>query len=70
MEPIKKKLNFEGSFVVDSRKRSGGLVIFWGGDVEVEVRNYTRFHITVQIYSYKEENLTVFDGVLWAPKFF
>lgn len=46
---VKRRLLFEGCLVVDSRGRSGGLVMMWEREMEVEVVNFSTYHIHVKI---------------------
>jgi hypothetical protein len=39
---LKRKLGFENLFEVDSVGRSGGLVLLWKNDIQVDIQNYSR----------------------------
>jgi hypothetical protein len=42
MEIIHYKMGFSNLFVVDSVGKSGGLALFWGDDIEVEIQNFSQ----------------------------
>jgi len=46
---LKNKLGYSNSFVVDSKGRSGGLILLWHSSVKVEIQNYSRRHINAVI---------------------
>lgn len=42
---LKYKLGFEGGLQVDSEGRKGVLALFWKGEVELTIINYSKHHI-------------------------
>lgn len=52
MELIKFKMGFQNMFVVDCVRRSGGLVLFWKDDIEVEIQNFSRRHINAKMTTF------------------
>jgi hypothetical protein len=46
---LKRKLDFANLFAVDSVGWSGGLVLLWKEDVQVDIQNYSRCHINVVV---------------------
>ena len=67
MEWIRIKLGFEGSFVVNSIGRSGGLALMWKEDCNLVIQNYSRRHIKALVKSPEEGiewKLTGFYGNL------
>jgi exonuclease III len=45
LELLRVKMGYGGLFVVDPVGRSGGLVLFWRDDVNLEIQNFSRRHI-------------------------
>jgi hypothetical protein len=45
LEYLRVKLGYVGLFVVDAVGHSGGLALFWGDDVQLEIQNFSRRHI-------------------------
>ena len=45
LDPIQSKLGFQNIFGVDSCGKSGGLALFWQGEVKLEIQNYSCWHI-------------------------
>ncbi|XP_059451054.1 uncharacterized protein LOC132181841 [Corylus avellana] len=45
MEQIRCTLGYNGLFVVDSIGRSGGLALFWSEEINVEIQNFSQYHI-------------------------
>ena len=64
MERIKNLLKFEGSFVVDSVRGGGGLMLMWKEMSWVSLISYSRNHIdvTVRIPGMTEWRLTGYYG--------
>lgn len=40
-EVVKRKLGFDGCFVVDSIGRKEGLALLWRNEIEVEIHNFS-----------------------------
>ncbi|XP_062114029.1 uncharacterized protein LOC133825047 [Humulus lupulus] len=57
LEIVRVKLGFVGKLVVDKVGRSGGLCLFWVAGVDVDLLEFSRFHIDVLISSH--------DGLKW-----
>ena len=49
VENLKGLLGFTGCFVVDSLGLSGGIGLFWTGELHVELQNYSQKHIDVTV---------------------
>ncbi|XP_062174673.1 uncharacterized protein LOC133879886 [Alnus glutinosa] len=49
MEFLRNKLGFDSLFAVDCKGRSGGLILLWNSDVQLEIHNYSRRHINAMI---------------------
>lgn len=45
MERIRYKLGFLSMFVVDGVGKGGGLALFWGDDISVDIQNFSHRHI-------------------------
>ena len=45
MEKVKYILGFLNGLIVPSRGRSGGLALLWSSDMNLEIKNYSNFHI-------------------------
>jgi hypothetical protein len=56
MELVCNKLGFPNLFVVDSVGNSGGLTLFWGDDIVVDIQNFNQRHINEVV---KNQNLEV-----------
>jgi exonuclease III len=46
---LKNKLGFFNQFVVDSKGKSGGLILLWHSTINVDIQNYSCRHINVVI---------------------
>jgi hypothetical protein len=46
---LKRKLDFANLFAVDSVGWSGGFVLLWKEDVQVDIQNYSRCHINAVV---------------------
>jgi hypothetical protein len=46
---LKNKFSFDNLFTVDCIRRSGGLALFWRNSDEVEIQNYSTWHISAVI---------------------
>ncbi|XP_042939392.1 uncharacterized protein LOC122274417 [Carya illinoinensis] len=53
VEAVKRRLQFDNSFVVNSRGTSGGLAFLWKDDMEAEVVSYTQNHISLIVKGMK-----------------
>jgi hypothetical protein len=65
MEIIQSKLGFEGSFVIESLGRNGGLALLWKEAGWLEIQNFTRRHINAVVHSVDSDfqwKLTCFYG--------
>ncbi|KAL5767196.1 hypothetical protein ACOSQ2_013979 [Xanthoceras sorbifolium] len=49
MEQLRLFLGFSGKLVVESVGRSGGLVLFWSGHLDVRLLSFSLFHIDVSV---------------------
>lgn len=49
VESIKRKMRMVGCVVVEPRGMSGGLMLMWKNDREVELLNYSYWHINVWV---------------------
>jgi len=52
---LKVKLGFDSVFTVDCKGRSGGLILLWKKEIEVEIQNYSRRHINAVIQCSNED---------------
>jgi len=48
---LKSKLRYDCVFVVDSKRKSGGLALFWKEAFHVTMQNYSSSHINAVVYS-------------------
>ncbi|CAM8924024.1 unnamed protein product [Rhodiola kirilowii] len=62
LEGTKFKLGFHCCFGVSSKGRSGGLAMFWGDSVNVEIKSYSHYHIDAVVKEQSEFRLTLFYG--------
>jgi exonuclease III len=52
-ECLKLKLGFDCVLVVDSRGKSGGLALFWKADFQVNIQNFSCWHINGTVLFYR-----------------
>ena len=45
VEILASSFGYNKSFAVSSSGRSGGLVLFWNGEIKLEVLGYSKYHI-------------------------
>jgi len=45
VEGLKRSLGFDNSFVVSSSSHTGGLGIFWNGEIKLNLLPYSQYHI-------------------------
>lgn len=45
MEMVRYKLGFPSMFVVDNVGKSGGMALFWGEEIRVDIQNFSQRHI-------------------------
>jgi hypothetical protein len=64
---LKTKLGFDNIFIVDCVARSGGLILMWKVDVEVEIQNYSRRHINAIIKDPNSDLFWKFTGFYGHP---
>jgi hypothetical protein len=67
LEWLRVKLGFNGVFVVDPVGRSGGLALFWKDEVQLEIQNYTRWHINVVVKLQDGRSSWKFTGFYGHP---
>lgn len=65
---LKKVLGFDGCFVVESMERSGGLVLLWRIEVEIEIVNYSQRHINAWITNADERIKWLLNRSYGHPK--
>lgn len=71
LDRVRQRLGFDNFFVVDPVGRSGGLVLLWKVNVNLEIYNYSRRHINVVVNDgegYPLWKLTSFYGHLDGRK--
>lgn len=49
MEAVKRRMGFDGCFVVEAEGRKAGLALLWKYKNEVEILNFSRWHINAWI---------------------
>lgn len=49
VENVRKKIRFEGTFVVNCQGQGGGLAMFWRNKEEITLQTYSNNHIDVVI---------------------
>ena len=54
MDFVRVKLGFNSKLVVESSGSSGGICLFWMDSVDISLLSYSRFHIDVQVVSYRD----------------
>jgi len=64
---LKIELGFENAFTVDCKGRSGGLILLWKTEIEVEIQNYSRHHINAVIQCSPAEPKWKFIGFYGHP---
>lgn len=68
MEEVKRKLKFDYCFVVDSLRSSEGLAFLWKHEVEIELINFSRWHINVIVIDRSKELSCQFTGFYGYPE--
>ena len=69
VEALKCTLGFGGCFAVDSVGLSGGIGLFWSRDVNVELKNFSKCHIDVEVHSNNQSSsVWRFTGFYGAPR--
>ena len=51
VEGLRSSLGFDFSFGVGSSGRSGGICIFWKNSLDVAIKNYSEYHVDVEVDS-------------------
>jgi hypothetical protein len=67
LEEIRIKLGFEGLMTVDPQGLSGGLALFWRHANEVQILNYSRWHISAIVTSSRSDHSWKFTGFYGNP---
>jgi hypothetical protein len=62
------KLRYDNIFVVDSVGRSGGLILLWRREVQVEIENYSRRHIHALVSVGRDGREWKFTGFYGHPE--
>ena len=44
-ESVRSQLRFENGFHVNCEGRSGGLILLWNSEVDVQIQSYSRGHV-------------------------
>jgi exonuclease III len=65
---IRQKLNFSSSFAVDCIGRSGGLAMIWNDELNLEIQNYSQYHINAVVQTSTVWKITGFYGHPKADK--
>ena len=63
MEQVKRRLHFEGCYVVEAMKRSGGMALLWHDDIKIKRIQHTSFTIEVQIQDTETQTDWWFIGI-------
>nr|XP_027086592.1 uncharacterized protein LOC113708329 [Coffea arabica] len=63
MEQVKRRLHFEGCYVVEAMKRSGGMALLWHEDIKIKMIQHTSFTIEVQIQDTETQTDWWFIGI-------
>ncbi|KAF5449972.1 hypothetical protein F2P56_030362 [Juglans regia] len=67
VEGIKRRLGWEGCFVVDPMGRKGGLALLWCKEKEVEILNYSQHHINAMVRSEEKKMSWLLSGFYGHP---
>ncbi|XP_040986473.1 uncharacterized protein LOC121234570 [Juglans microcarpa x Juglans regia] len=62
VEGIRRKVGFEQCFVVDPVGNGGGLSLLWKDEVEVEIVNYSRWHVNAWVMDGELRKRWLFTG--------
>ncbi|XP_042988623.1 uncharacterized protein LOC122316153 [Carya illinoinensis] len=68
IEEVSKILNFDSCSVVDSIGSSGGLALMWNNKVEVDIFNYSRWHISAHVKPGPDKPMWLFTGFYGHPE--
>ena len=49
MKKVKGKIGYVNGFYVQQKGKGGGLAVFWGKEVNLEIKSYSRHHIDAVI---------------------
>jgi hypothetical protein len=67
MEAIKFKTSYASIFVVDNVGRSGGLALMWSDEVRVDIKNFSRRHISAEVQMETNGNTWYLTGFYGQP---
>jgi hypothetical protein len=67
MEKVRCRLGFDCLFVVDPVGRSGGLALFWKKSANIEIYNYSRYHIQALVKDNDGNDIWKFTGFYGNP---
>lgn len=62
LDHIRCRLGFKNGFVVDREGIGGGLVLWWHEEVDLHIRNFSKFHIDAWISNSVNSRITLFYG--------
>jgi hypothetical protein len=65
---LRSKLGFDNCFVVDSKGKSGGMMLFWNSSSGVEIQNYSRRHINAVVQRSTDDLVWKFTGFYGHPE--
>jgi exonuclease III len=68
MDFLRIKLKFNYIFVIDSVGRSGGLILLWKNDINIEIQNYSRRHINAIVSMGRDGVKWKFSGIYGNPE--
>ncbi|KAJ0097106.1 hypothetical protein Patl1_28744 [Pistacia atlantica] len=68
LEIIRNKIGFSCSFVVDSRRASGGIAMLWKDDKEVDLVSYTQHHISFIVNQSTANQKFILTGFYGHPE--
>jgi hypothetical protein len=65
---VRIKLGFDNCFVVNSKGKSGGLMLLWNSSCGVEIQNYSRRHINAVVQRLPDDLKWKFTGFYGHPE--
>jgi hypothetical protein len=67
VDVLRVKLDFQNAFCVDSVGRSGGLLLLWASDLNLEIQNYSQRHVNAVIHESDSGATWKFTGFYGHP---
>lgn len=63
LERVKRRLRFDGCFIVNILGRKGGLALLWKFKSEVEIKSFSQRHISAMVEDSRNNTSWLFTGL-------